>query len=132
MSGYSPDWEDDFDYDSPRRGGILPIARKWVDRTETIKVTHPIVDPENIWEFINQTKIWKDANLAEIRIKDMDKFHLFNVLKWADKNQDEIQFTLEYALRIGKITDEALLDNPLNMPLFVRMQSQYFKLVGVK
>jgi hypothetical protein len=58
--------------------------------------THPIYDPEQVHNYTNQTKVWINAAREEIRIKNMDKRYLFNVVAWMQENEDKINLALNF------------------------------------
>lgn len=95
--------------------------------------SHPLFDPELVWDFLNQKKIWVNKYLLEIPVKEMDKSYLFNVLKWVDKNWEEIGFTLAYARKLEKFDDEyGEFRMPVEFPLFEKIEKRYLKLNGIK
>lgn len=116
-------WEEDFGPYFERE----PIVRK----------SHPIFDPEQFWDYVNQTKIWINKEQQEFRIKQLEKQYLFNILKWADNHSEEIYYTFVTAQQIGKIPSDVswfsgvgFESNVEHLPLFARIKKRYFKLVG--
>jgi hypothetical protein len=104
-----------------------------LDNPEISKVptSHPLYDPEKVADYLNQKKVWINAARDNIRIKDMDKHYLYNVLAWFRKHENEIVFTMYLSDEIGK-SQGVKYYNAFDFPLYQKIQARYLKLCGVK
>jgi hypothetical protein len=98
---------------------------------EEAHTNHPLYDPERVADYLSQKKIWINAARKEIRIKDMDKHYLYNVLAWFRKHENEIVFTMYLSDEIGK-SQGVKYYNAFDFPLYQKIQARYLKLCGVK
>lgn len=119
MSGYEYDddlyYTDGYKYD--------PVKLKNAILTKGL---HPIYDPERIWKYLNQKKVWVNAYREEIKLSSIDKGYLFNILKWANANIGEISFTLTTAMDLGLApTGSYTLSD---FPLMAEIRKRYIKL----
>jgi hypothetical protein len=95
-----------------------------------VKTNHPLYDPEKIVGYLNQKKIWINAARQEIRIKDIDKAYLYNILAWLYNHDKELLFTLALADKLGMPNDS--IYNIQDSPLYKKLEARYLKLCGVK
>lgn len=89
---------------------------------------HKLYNPEEFWAYINQDKIWITADRRELKIKDITKDHLFNILLWANRHYSELLFVFDTAKQLGKIPDDLWFSTPVEYPLFNKIQKRYLKL----
>lgn len=106
-----------YDYDD-----YYDTERRFVPRLVVSKFVHPISQPDTIEKYLNQTKVWMDHEGTEHKIKDMDKEYIFNILSWARKNYDRLDFTYNFL--------EEVSISVLDLPLFDKLRTRYKKLVA--
>lgn len=98
-------------------------------KTVITQEAHPIYNPETIWDFLHQTKVWRGKSHEDIKIKDMDKSYPYNVLHWLDTHYGDIIFALGLAKELGKISEDEELDFSIfETPLYKKMKQRYLKL----
>jgi hypothetical protein len=85
-------YDDDYYEDDIETKGAI---RKF-PRLVTRKFVHPISQPDKIDKYVNQAKVWIDAEGTEYKIKDMEKEYLFNILSWTENNKDRLNFTYNF------------------------------------
>ena len=91
---------------------------------------HPIFDPKQVGEYMNQTKIWIDANRTEHRIKNLDERYLVNILSWINRKRGDINFA---ANLVAAATEDygSYIDIQYS-PLYNKLQKRYLKVSGQK
>lgn len=103
MSNY--DWDD---WQVPKAWYDGYIERATAANKES---KHKLYDPEEFWAYINQDKIWITADRRELRIKDIEKDHLSNILLWASKHYGELIAVFDLAKKIGKPEADVRFDD---------------------
>ena len=98
--------------------------------------SHPLSNPKRAASFLSQQKMWVNANLEKIRIKDMDLEYVVATMNWLLKRAPEVKFMLELYYRQNDApadlrADFAALDPYGFMKdtrLFVRLLERFDKL----
>lgn len=117
-----------YDYDYYSSVDTDWIKEVW--KVEWVKPLHPIFDPKQARDYLNQTKIWIDANRVEHRIKDMDESYLFNVLAWMRRRRDEIEFAVNFISYELEGEYQAYQSVP-DSNLYEKILKQYKKVAGL-
>lgn len=120
MSNWDFDFDDDYEF-------LRRDARRFSDLTPV----HPVRDPKRVEDFLAQRRYWVNANMEQVKIKDMDESYLLNTMHWLISRIEHIALTYDLAcLASGRNRSFPLDETWLRAtPLFKRMEERYIKLL---
>jgi hypothetical protein len=128
---------DYYDPDHSIRSPHIPIVpvEKATWRGRHLR-SHPLNldNPKKIRLFLQQDRFWVNANLEEVRVKNMDAEYLFSTMVWLMKRAPEV--TLAVVLDLvshGEVTQFSPADPYQyihSTPLFQKLEERYLKLMA--
>lgn len=94
--------------------------------------------PKRIRAFLGQDKYWVNAQLEQVRIKDMDAEYLLATMIWLLKRAPEVYLVLDLdsilnagtdPIEVANVSLATSPDNIQSTPLFLKLRERYLKLV---
>lgn len=130
---------DYYDPDHSIRSPHIPIVpvEKATWRGRHLR-SHPLNldNPKKIRLFLQQDRFWVNANLEEVRVKNMDAEYLFSTMVWLMKRAPEVTLAvwLDLSSRGEAPIDSISVGEPYfyirNTPLFRKLEERYLKLMA--